>query len=434
MSGSDQDVNTGAPRGRGRRGAVRIGNSRDRSPPPREIVEWGQRFVGGGRRQERDQDIGLGLERVVPRLNKASPEEIAETIEGWELDKLAKLFAGKDLQNPTAQKLVQALQRDRIRLVALAEEITRREVVGVTDVGTALRGNTPVTAFLAAAGRNGPGRDYLETCGSGVMEVLGTQTDKPETASVRDLRDITDDEERLRQRANNNRTIAICKRMVDRLIADIRAMPIPTEISRVCAVMSEEGRQRGFDERQARILVGGQVFLRLINPFFTDLIKTLQNQPVDQRLILFVTKIMQNVSNDVPFSKEPEWQPYNALFFPGVRDAVAEFLDRVVESGQAARSLAALAPDLDLDEVPEVVAAAKRNDRLLAALFKDPTEDDPLGTDPRDPMMPIGRAIATAAAQRSRDYELDGLLNMPEQHQSLVHSERLDVLDLIPLI
>jgi hypothetical protein len=415
---------------RPRRGAV-IGDNRGQrvAPPPTPPQQPWQPAPTGVQPVARGPMLGgaRALAARIQQFDDTPADQLVETVQTLSDDDIVGLFGSKGIKNGSAAKIVAALENDRGRLARLSERVASNGIAEVSDVGTALRSNTNHTAFLAAAGRGGRGGDYLEEACAGMLDLLAHAPEKPSEAAVSP--DKMAETDPLKQTQIINRTVRTCEALVKRLIADLEVAPLPAEITRACAVMSADSQGRGFDERQARILVGGQVFLRLINPYLVDLIKTLRN-PVDQRLVVMVTKIMQNLANDVPFAKEPEWKPFVGIFFPSLRDAVGAFLDRVVACGQQAQGLLAVQPGLDTDDLFDVITAAKSSDTLLARMFKDPSEGDPLGTDPADPHSLLGNALAQAAMLRDRSYNVEDLRERPDFAQ-MVHDERREVLELV---
>lgn len=206
---------------------------------------------------------------------------------------------------------------------------------------------------------------------------------------------------------------------------------IGTELPRPLAVTSsmiaEGARKNGADPA---IMVGGHVFLRIINPMLVAMPGLDSDQ---KRSMVLATKALQNASNGVLRNvKEP--------FMAGFADVIEEELPdlqnwflQIARQGDELRGVA------DLDEVVGMGGTTRRDSLLLGLddpglklgdYFAASSEKDVLGIKPLHPDTRIGALILIAGSVKPQPKGLtlpSGALQM-QSHAKLVERERRAVI------
>lgn len=211
------------------------------------------------------------------------------------------------------------------------------------------------------------------------------------------------------------------------LFRSLIGQEVPRPIAVTSSMIAEGARKTGADPA---IMVGGHVFLRVINPMLVAMPGLDTNQ---RRAMVLATKLLQNASNGVTdYKKEPFMARFAETIEEELPDLQRWFL-QVAAQGDKLRGI----DDLDQEVA---MGGTTRRDALLMGLdnpalkledyFAAPNESDVLGIKPLYPDTRIGALILTAGAAKPQPKGLT-LPSSPLQKQShakLVERERKAVI------
>jgi len=180
------------------------------------------------------------------------------------------------------------------------------------------------------------------------------------------------------------------------------------------------------------VMVGGHIFLRIINPM---LVKIPGLDADQRRAMVLATKALQNASNGLSVPEDGK-EPFMRLF----ADTIDEYLPdlqkwflQIARQGDELRGVA------DLDEEVGMGGTTRRDSLLLglddpglklADYFAVPSKTDVLGVKPLHPDTRIGALILTAGAAKPQSKGLTLPANelQKQSHARLVERERRAVI------
>ena len=178
------------------------------------------------------------------------------------------------------------------------------------------------------------------------------------------------------------------QQIVTDLLSSIRdsTQSVPTECRLICSFLDNAVGGKFGDNKATEIALAGYLFLRLINPAIVvpdslGIIDKNALTPEGRRSLLLVSKIVLNMANQVPFSKEPYLIPFNSFLSEKLPLIQSFIVDCVQVSPDAALTVTDLpAPLLILDELSllykllyplqEKLATALANDANVLKRFR----------------------------------------------------------------
>ncbi len=336
---------------------------------------------------------------------KPAPKELAEV--------LARLDSS--LQDKAVKALMDAHGGDTGYMELMCEAVVGGELAKVVSTGTFLRGNTMASKVMTAYAKGPESQGFLKDVADNTMVWL-----KPS-------RPIEIDPDKEKDKGKRERSLASLIQYMNALLNSLIGTEVPRPVAVTSSMIAEGARKNGADPA---IMVGGHVFLRVINPMLVAMPDLDANQ---RRSMILATKALQNASNGVLQNvKEP--------FMAGFADAIEEALPdlqkwflQIARQGDELRGVA------DLDE--EVgMGGTTRRDALLLGLddpglklddyFAVPSKTDVLGLKPLYPTTRIGALILTAGAAKPQAKGLTLPANelQKQSHAKLVERERRAVI------
>lgn len=132
---------------------------------------------------------------------------------------------------------------------------------------------------------------------------------------------------------------------------------VPTECRLICSFLDSAVGGKFGDSKATEISLAGYLFLRLINPAIVvpdslGIIDKNSLTPEGRRSLLLVSKVVLNMANQVPFSKEPHLIPFNSFLnekLPLIQSFIADCVQ--VNPDAALTTTDLPAPLLILDEL-----------------------------------------------------------------------------------
>ena len=164
--------------------------------------------------------------------------------------------------------------------------------------------------------------------------------------------------------------------LVDRLMSPEILEKMPAEMRIIAGYIAEFARK--YAPSQVWPLVGGFILLRYINPVLSnpeafDLVAEGKTTPIARRNLVLITKILQNLSNNVDFGKKEQFMVQANAFIRTNRKKMEAYLESVVKF--ASKTTVSCVPDPTALEVEDMHFWHKLVDThrtpLLAALESD---------------------------------------------------------------
>lgn len=246
------------------------------------------------------------------------------------------------------------------QLLSIFHELIKDEFAAAEELGTVMRANTTVTKMMSAYCRRGEGADVLkrilrqpltDICRQDEL-VLEMKPDKvyqqivsrseltSGTASTekRELpaEEAEHDPRVIREMAVRAEELQRCSEMcLTSVMNSISVIPYGIRwISRLIKQIASK-RFPSDDVRKINSLVGGFLFLRYVTPGVCtpDSMNIIDFPctPTMRRNLVLIAKVIQNLSNDVPFgSKEPFMQRLNG-FLADNTELIQAFFDKLVD-------------------------------------------------------------------------------------------------------
>jgi hypothetical protein len=235
------------------------------------------------------------------------------------------------------------------------------EAAETSNAGTLFRSNTPATKLLGAYTRLA-GTAYLIDLLRPLIGELMASGDDLEVDPTK----CTEAEAQTHQ--------PLLRSWAERFLSAVfDSLPsCPTALRWMCARVVGASVERFADSKVSS--AGGFLFLRFICPALMTPkargVLKIDPPPLTQRNLLLVSKLLQNLANNVEFKKEPFMMPLNSFVTDKQAD-MASFFDKFVAVDLAARSEQALSTAADADAVhlPYVHAfVAKHVDKVKQSL------------------------------------------------------------------
>ena len=319
------------------------------------------------------------------------------------------------LQDKAVKALMEAHGGDAGYMELICETVVGGELANAKDQGTFLRGNSMATKIMTAYSKGPESKTFLKDVTDNTMVWL-----KPSRPVEIDPVLEADEEKR-------NLSLASLIQYMKALLNSLIGTEVPRPLAVTSSMIAEGARKNGADPA---IMVGGHVFLRIINPMLVAMPGLDSNQ---KRSMVLATKALQNASNGVLRNvKEP--------FMAGFADAIEEELPdlqnwflQIARQGDELRGVA------DLDEVVGMGGTTRRDSLLLGLddpglklgdYFAAPSEKDVLGIKPLHPDTRIGALILIAGSVKPqpKGLTLPSGEMQKQSHAKLVERERRAVI------
>lgn len=212
----------------------------------------------------------------------------------------------------------------------------RKEVMCAEGPSTLFRGVSVATKLVAAYFKI-HGTDYLKR----VLRILLREVVQNGCRLEVDPEKIGIDDE---LKANQERLQFHCKVLLDSIFKKVDDCPYT--LRRVFQVVQEETVKRFPDMRHK--VVGGFFFLRFVCPAvvapegfgLSDIVP----DPKARRSLILVSKILQNLSNQVEFGAKEEYMYIMNPFITGNMDAMAKFVDELANPSVPAKKMRIIPP------------------------------------------------------------------------------------------
>lgn len=324
------------------------------------------------------------------KLLDANPELRKAVVAGKPApDELADLLSASKDGDGLVAEIMAAHAGDDAYMESLCERVLDNELqAGVKGGNTFMRGNTAASKLTKAYAMSGETQGFMKGLGEDAQVWLNPSKKieiDPNKESDKDKRD------------NAVRSLI---GYVRALLNSVVGKEVPGPIATTSSMIAAGARKAGMSDTDVAIMVGGHVFLRLINPMLVSMSGLDSNQ---RRSMILATKLLQNASNGITTSEK---EPFMNAFADYINDELPTlhqwFLD-IARQGDELRGI---------DDLDQIVSTGKttRRDVLInnldnkgydpAEQFADPTEDDPLGLKPANPSTRIGKLIKIALASK----------------------------------
>ena len=348
----------------------------------------------------------------------ANPEMLTAVIAAKPAAKeLAEVLALLDatLQDKAVKALMDAHGGDAGYMELLCETVVGGELAKATSPGTFLRSNTMASKLMGAYAKGPESQTFMKGVADNAMVWL-----KPS-------RPIEIDPQKEKNKGKRESSLASLIQYMKALLNSLIGTEVPRPVAVTSSMIAEGARKNGVDPA---IMVGGHVFLRIINPMLV----AMPGLDTDQRRsMILATKALQNASNGV-------LRNVKEAFMVGFADAIEEALPdlqkwflQIARQGDELRGVA------DLDEEVGMGGTTRRDGLLLglddpglklADYFAVPSKTDVLGVKPLHPDTRIGALILTAGGARPQPKGLSLPANelQKQSHAKLVERERRAVI------
>ncbi|KAJ1661120.1 RasGAP protein [Dispira simplex] len=258
--------------------------------------------------------------------------------------------------------------REEHLLLTMFQLVLSSQFETVTESGSLLRANTPVSRMMTTYTRRGPGQAYLKKVISHEINTVLNQdelnleiiplkvyeelrsdleqqgldpdTKYPRGVTMEVAMQHPDVQAIIQPRAV--KLIEIAERFLDVIFQEIDQ--IPYGIRWICKQIRSLTKRRYPDWKEVNIssLIGGFFFLRFLNPaIVTPQAYMLVDQPPSKhprRSLTLVAKLLQNLANKASFSKEPYMMVLNP-FVERNRESISKFFHDICEVGDFYESL-----------------------------------------------------------------------------------------------
>jgi hypothetical protein len=354
------------------------------------------------------------------KLLDANPELRKAVVAGKPApDDLADLLSASKDGDGLVAEIMAAHAGDTAYMEALCERVLGNELqAGVKGGNTFMRGNSAASKLTKAYALSGDSQDFMKDLADGAQVWL-----KPS-------KKIEIDPNKESDKGKRDNAVQSLMGYVQALLNSVVGKDVPGPIATTASMIAAGARKTGMGDTDVAIMVGGHVFLRLINPMLVSMSGLDANQ---RRSMILATKLLQNASNGITTSEK---EPFMNAFADYINDELPTlhqwFLD-IARQGDELRGV---------DDLDQVVSTGKttRRDALIINLdnkgydpaeqFADPTQDDPLGLKPADPSTRIGKLIkiAVAAKPQPEGIQLPTTELGLKSHAKLVDRARREVI------
>jgi hypothetical protein len=369
---------------------------------------------------DRPETLKAAVTAKQVKLLDANPQ-LRKAVVGGKLapDVLADLLSvSKNLDGLVAD-IVAAHAGDAAYMELLCERVLGNELKnGEKGGATFMRGNSAASKLTKAYAMTGDTQGFMEELAKGAQVGL--------TPSKKIEIDPNKEKDKEKRESGVKSLLGYVKALLNSVVGKEVPGPIATTSSMIAA----GARKTGMGDADVAIMIGGHVFLRLINPMLT----TMSGLDGDQkRSMILATKVLQNASNGITTSEK---EPFMNAFADYINDELPTlhqwFLD-IARQGDELRGI---------DDLDQVVSTGKttRRDVLITTLddkgydpaeqFAQPSVDDPLGLKPAAPSTRIGKLIkiAVAAKPQPEGIQLPTTELGLKSHAKLVDRARREVI------
>lgn len=306
-------------------------------------------------------------------------------------DKIADILSAmgtSDGADKLVEQLVAAHSGDAAYMEALCERVLGNELTQkkTKDGNTFMRGNTAASKLTKAYAMAGETQGLMGELAEGAQVWL--------TPSRKIEIDPNKEPDKGKRDTAAGQLIGYVKALLNAVVGKEVPRPIATTASMIAA----GARKTGMGDEDVAIMVGGHVFLRLINPMLVSMPGLDANQ---RRSMILATKVLQNASNGVTTSVKEPFMDAFADYIDGELPTLHQWFLDIARQGDEV---------LGLDGLEDKAGMGRdtRRDVLITHLedldydpapnFADPTQQDPLGLTPAEPTTRIGKLIAAAVA------------------------------------
>lgn len=199
--------------------------------------------------------------------------------------------------------------------------------------GSILRGNCVASKLMAAYSRQVSVGYLQKSVGRVVTELCSNDSTCFELDSSK-LKGISEAQMPMVLQANASLLIAKCKEFINWLCSAEMLEALPREVRGIASFTAEYARAYASDRVSA--LVGGFLILRLVNPSLVtpdawDVVPKGSVTASARRNLTLLSKVVQNLSNNIPFgSKEEYMLPMNP-FIEEYADKFKEFFQKIID-------------------------------------------------------------------------------------------------------
>jgi len=303
-------------------------------------------------------------------------------------DKIADILSVTKDGDALVEQLMAAHSGDAAYMEALCERVLGNELAQkkTKDGNTFMRGNTAASKLTKAYAMAG--------------ETQGLMGELAEDAKVwlKPSRKIEIDPNKEPDKGKRDTAVEQLIGYVKALLNAVVGKEVPRPIATTASMIASGARKTGMGDEDVAIMIGGHVFLRLINPMLVSMPGLDANQ---RRSMILATKVLQNASNGVTTSVKEPFMDAFADYIDGELPTLHQWFLDIARQGDEVLGLDGL-------EDKVTVGGKTRRDALIMNLddpgydpaehFADPTQQDPLGLTPAAPTSRIGKLIAAAVA------------------------------------
>ena len=303
-------------------------------------------------------------------------------------DKIADILSAMKDGDALVEQLVAAHGGDAAYMDALCERVLGNELPkkATKDGNTFMRGNTAASKLTKAYAMSG--------------ETQGFMGELAENSQVwlKPSRKIEIDPNKEPSKGKRDTAVGELIGYVRALLNAVVGKEVPRPIATTASMIAAGARKTGMGDGDVAIMVGGHVFLRLINPMLVSMPGLDSNQ---RRSMILATKVLQNASNGVTTSVKEPFMDAFADYIDGELPTLHQWFLDIARQGDEVLGLDGL-------DDPLAMGAGTNRSSLIDHLedpsydpapnFADPTQEDPLGLAPAAPTTRIGKLIAAAVA------------------------------------
>jgi len=264
----------------------------------------------------------------------------------------------------------------------LGAELSKAE----KDPATFMRGNTVGSKLTKAYAASGDGGAFLNDVCDNTKVWLG---------SVNSSRPIEIDPVKEEDGRKREEGVGRLLHYVNALLGSLMKGEVPRPIATTAGMIATGARKQGRNDSDVAIMVGGHVFLRLINPALVVIPTT---SPEQKRALILATKVLQNASNGILGTPK---EPFMDAFSDMIADELPALQDWFLDIAKQGDAMRGQPPGEDDRE--SWIAELQSEDFDRDANFLPPSEEDPMGLQPSDPRGALGQLIlADLAAHAPR--------------------------------
>jgi len=221
-------------------------------------------------------------------------------------DAIADILAETDTASADAivADIIKAKSGTPAFLDELSADLIQSEIRPLDPVagrGTALRSNSMASKLSGQCNKTSPsGQAFINQATKPALKAITATTGDLEVDPTK----ITGLSEPKKQQAIAERT-AKHKALAREAVDGVTKTPVPPDVAKICATIYEEAMAKfktptgEGDEKQAMILVGGHMMLRLVTPGLTAALEDPSLTEDQRKAITLQMKLLQNMSNNV---------------------------------------------------------------------------------------------------------------------------------------